>query len=199
MHRRLCIPIVALLLLASGCTSSAVDGRAEFRYKPPGLPITFAIDSSFRISVSVSAEVATPLGQFSIVGAASIEHERDDDWIIGLALDGGPVHVYRVHSKLDLVIESGPNDGFLIEASERRLLLAVTGADSVVINDRSAGTYETFQSPVSTEPLPEPAVAPTLDATDRVGKDPICIQAWGDQYPYFHEPTGECYANPIGR
>ena len=172
---------LVMLALLPACvqqvgSEAAIGASAEFRYKPPLVPIIFSIDSSLNISVSLAPEVVTPLGVFTAVGSATVDLEGEDDWIIELQLDNGPVHAFRVYSETELVIEAGPNRGVVIAASERRFAVAVTGAQEVVVREAGGETMLTPNAvpdndsaihttqPPSTEtptPLPPPAETPT--------------------------------------
>ncbi|WP_329264551.1 hypothetical protein OG223_51110 [Streptomyces sp. NBC_01478] len=63
---RLLVPVLLAALVVTGCKKPG--GEASGSFKPNFLPVTFTIDSSGRISVSLDASIVTPLGEVSVSG-----------------------------------------------------------------------------------------------------------------------------------
>jgi hypothetical protein len=68
--------IVGLCLLVAACRPTS---KASVNYQPPLVPVTFSINSSGDVTVSVSGKVETPVGQFGVGGALSNSFKPPSD------------------------------------------------------------------------------------------------------------------------
>ena len=63
---------LAIILFVTGCGGGAPDNAITISYTLPVVPITFSFDISGHISVSVSANIVTELGELEISAGSSI-------------------------------------------------------------------------------------------------------------------------------
>ncbi len=61
----------ALLFLPGHASADSGDGTVKISYTPPFVPITFSLDTSGHLSVSVAENIVTELGDITISGGAS--------------------------------------------------------------------------------------------------------------------------------
>src|ERR1700722_9231505 len=82
--------IVGLCLLVAACQPTS---KASVNYQPPLVPVTFSINSSGDVTVSVSGKVETPVGQFGVGGAlsSSLKPPSDATLVVIETDEGGQV------------------------------------------------------------------------------------------------------------
>lgn len=149
-----------LLLAVSffGFFTTSCQANAAVTYKPPFLPITFAIDTAGNISIQGDLSIVTEVGEFGVQGSASTSFQPTDQ---------GFLLIIR-HLKDNVVVDTGyqiNTDQEVVVVVDGKTTIRVTQKE--VFIDATSGTIRSItvagadnQQSGSTDDQPAPTATP---------------------------------------
>ena len=124
--------MVALLAAGCGAAGSTTSAGQPIRppavsgglsYKPPVVPLKFTVNTNGQLSVSLDRTIVTPIGEFSLDGAAEFSAAPEDDCTLVVLKDtriAQPIYCIK-RSALDgegLVVKVDGKSTFEIKGNE---------------------------------------------------------------------------------
>jgi hypothetical protein len=187
------------VLLLAGCGAQG-SAKVEFHYTTPIIPVTFSIDSNWHVSVTLGAEITTPLGTFSIEGGAEVALAPDSTQVTIVLNKTGKEVVYELHGQGTLTLCL---NGHLQETVSQSLVeVTPLNAPSQVdlLPGKSSCPSAAARPPGSVSPAAAPAPAVTTSAAAATYVDALPTAA--DSQPYnsqgVAQVNGVSYPHALG-
>lgn len=173
---RWCLAIVLPLLATAGC-----ERAGSATYRPPFVPVEFAVDTTGEVGISAGREVVTPLGTFGLKAQVKKDLSEDDTMVVIKHEVGGDTR----------------KDVFVLDQQGGSACLNGTA----VLTAGPANTIDLFVLAGSTVRIVDAATAP--DACRETGRGPDTVvtgvDAWVAQLASLRDTSGQEVVSAPGR